>query len=381
MTNSNIETKIEKDELTGFRFVQRDVLIKDEVFEVEPIGYFKDALIRLKKNKASVISFYIICMIAFLAVLGPSFNQYGFNDQNVDRVNMPPRIPGLEKLGIANGKRLIENRRMDSLNDTEKYPEGCILEIKNEREVKGVKTVDVVVDFYKYKGMEDEYFWLGTDYLGRDLWTRLCRGARVSLMIALLSVATNIVFGVVYGAIAGYYGGKIDMIMMRIAEIISSFPQIVVVTMFIMFFGTGIFSIVMALVIRGWIPTARMIRSQFLRFKNREYVMASRTLGVSDKVLIFRHILPNSIGPIITRAMIAIPGAIFSESFLAYIGLGLQAPEPSIGVLLSEGQKTLLHFPYQTLAPALLISILMISFNLFSNGLRDAFDPTMRGQE
>lgn len=381
MINSNIETKIEKDELTGFRFVQRDVLIKDEVFEVEPIGYFKDALLRLKKNKASIISFYIICIIAFLAILGPSFNQYGFNDQNIERTNMPPRIPRLENIGIANGKRLIENRRLDSLKDTEKYPLDCILEIRNEREVRGVKTVDVVVDFYKYKGVEDEYFWIGTDYLGRDLWTRLCRGARVSLIIALLSVVTNIVFGVVYGAIAGYYGGRIDMVMMRIAEIISSFPQIVVVTMFIMFFGTGIFSIVMALVIRGWIPTARMIRSQFLRFKDREYVLASRTLGVSDKALIFRHILPNSIGPIITRAMIAIPGAIFSEAFLAYIGLGLQAPEPSIGVLLSEGQKTLLHFPYQTLAPALLISILMISFNLFSNGLRDAFDPTMRGQE
>ena len=133
----------------------------------------------------------------------------------------------------------------------------------------------------------------------------------------------------------------------------------------------------MALIIRGWISTARMIRSQFLRFKNREYVLAARTLGVKDTALIFRHILPNSIGPIITKAMIEVPGAIFAESFLAFIGL--QAPEPSIGVLLSEGQKVLLHYPYQTLFPALLISILMISFNLFSNGLRDAFDPTMRG--
>lgn len=194
-------------------------------------------------------------------------------------------------------------------------------------------------------------------------------------------MATNIVIGVIYGAIAGYYGGKVDMFMMRFAEIIDAFPQIVIITLFIMYFGTGLFSIIMALVIKGWVPTARMIRSQFLRFKNREYVLAARTLGVSDMSLIFRHILPNSIGPIITRAMIAIPGAIFSESFLAFIGLGLQAPEPSIGVLLSEGQKNLLHFPYQVLFPAILISVLMISFNLFSNGLRDAFDPTMRGQE
>jgi oligopeptide transport system permease protein len=151
--------------------------------------------------------------------------------------------------------------------------------------------------------------------------------------------------------------------------------------MFILLFGTGIISIILALTITGWIGTARLIRAQFYRFKGREYVLAARTLGVPDRTLIFRHILPNSIGPIITRAMISIPGAIFSEAFLAFIGLGLQAPKPSIGVLLSDGQKVLLQYPYQTLFPALLISLLMISFNLFSNGLRDALDPTQRGGE
>lgn len=380
MSKSNIKTEVEETKLTGFNLVQKDTIIKDEVFEVEPIGFLKDALLRLIRNKASVISFVMICLIGLLAIVGPSFNSYGFNDQDITKINLPPRIPGLEKMGIADGSRLLENRRVSSLDDTERYPAGSILEVSNKKEVRGVETVDVLVNYYAYQGV-DEYFWLGTDYLGRDMWTRLCRGARVSLMIALLAVGVNMVFGVIYGSIAGYYGGRLDMIMMRIAEIINAFPQIVVVTMFIMFFGTGIFSIIMALVIRGWIPTARMIRSQFLRFKDREYVLSARTLGVPDKTLIFRHILPNSIGPIITRTMIAIPGAIFQESFLAYIGLGLQAPEPSIGVLLSEGQKTLLHLPHQTLAPAVLISVLMISFNLFSNGLRDAFDPTMRGQE
>ena len=124
-----------------------------------------------------------------------------------------------------------------------------------------------------------------------------------------------------------------------------------------------------------------MVRAQFYRFKGREYVLAARTLGVPDMLLIFRHILPNSIGPIITSSMIAIPSAIFSESFLAYIGLGLQAPEPSLGVMLSRGQKVLLYFPSQLVFPAIVISLLMISFNLFGNGLRDAFDPTLRGAE
>ena len=376
IADQNNMPKIPKEK---FVFVQQGTAIKDENFETKPIGFFKDAMMRFCKNKASVSAMVINLFIIFLSIFGPSFNSYGFNDQDVNRINLPPRIPVLENIGIADGTRVLTNRRVDNLDDPEKYPEGSIVEILNRRTEKNVEMCDVKINYYVYTGYDDEYFWAGTDYLGRDLWTRLCRGSRVSLMIATLAVFANILIGIIYGAIAGYYGGKVDMVMMRICEIIGAFPQVVVATLFIMFFGTGIFSIVMALIIRGWISTARLIRAQFLRFKSREYVLAARTLGVRDRALIFRHILPNSIGPIITKAMIEVPNAIFSESFLAFIGLGLQAPEPSIGVLLSDGQKVLLHYPYQTLFPALLISILMISFNLFSNGLRDAFDPTMRG--
>ncbi len=364
-----------------FVFVHNDEKILDAKFETQPIGYLKDALIRLKRNKASVVAFYIICIIAFFSVFGPAMNSYGFNDQNVQHANMPPKIPVLENLGIADGTRLLSNKKATSLTDTSKFPEGSIVSVQNERLINGVEMVDVVVDYYKYVGAEGKYYWMGTDYLGRDQWTRLWRGSRVSLIIALLSVAVNTIMGIVYGAIAGYYGGSVDMVMMRITEIISAFPEVVVVTLFIMFFGTGMTSIIFALVIRGWVPVARMVRAQFFRFKEREYVLAAKTLGVKDSALIFKHILPNSMGPIITRMMIAVPSAIFTESFLAYIGLGLQAPEPSIGILLSNGQKVLLLYPYQTLFPAILISTLMICFNMFSNGLRDALNPTMRGQE
>lgn len=363
-----------------FAFVQQDT-IKDERLKTKPIGFFKDAMLRLAKNKASIAAFVIIILIIFLALVGPSFNDYGYNDQNIKHVNMPPKIPYLEKLGIANGTRILTNRQKGGLSDTTKYPEGSVLRVINEREIEGVTMVDVVVDYYKMVDAEDHYYWFGTDYLGRDLMTRLFRGTRISLAIAFISVLSNVAIGIVYGAIAGYYGGKVDMVMMRFVEILNALPQLVMVTMFIMLFGTGMASIILALVIRGWTATATLVRAQFYRFKGREYVLAARTIGVSDILLIFRHILPNSVGPIITRAMIAIPSAIFSESFLAFIGLGIQAPEPSIGVLLSDGQKTLLHFPYQTLFPAILISILMISFNMFSNGLRDALDPTKRGEE
>lgn len=346
----------------------------------EPIGYFKDSFRRLCQKRAAITALIIILIIVFMAILGPIMNPYGYNDQDATRANLPPRISWLAQFGIADGQTVLYNRRADSLNDTTKYPEGSVVRIVREYEVKGTKMVDVEVDAYKMAGVEDgKDFWMGTDYLGRDSWTRLWRGARVSLLIAIISVSVNICIGLVYGSIAGYYGGKLDLVMMRITEIITSFPQIIIATMLILLFGRGMASIVLALIVRGWVGTAKLIRGQFFRFKEREYVLAARTLGVGDRTLIFRHIMPNSIGPIITQAMIEIPSAIFVESFLAFIGLGLQAPEPSIGVLLSDAQKTLLTYPYQMVFPALLISVLMISFNLLGNGVRDAIDPTMRG--
>ena len=344
-------------------------------------GFFMDALFRLRKNKAAILAFFILCIIIFMAIFGPNMNEYTFSQQFSDYTNMPPRVPGLEKLGIFDGKSVVTNRRLDSLDDPEKFPEGCVLGYSNPHDVRGVTLVDVEVNYYKYIGAEDMYFWFGTDHLGRDVWTRLWRGARVSLIMAVTAVLADVVVGVIYGSIAGYYGGKVDFLMMRFCELLNAFPDVVICTMFIMVFGSGMFSMILALCVRGWVPTARMIRAQFLRFRDREYVMAAQTMGVPDRALIFRHILPNSIGPIITRTMVAIPSAIFVESFLAFIGLGLAPPEPSIGTILSAGQKVLMQYPHLTLFPALVISILMIAFNMFGNGLRDALDPTQRGHE
>ena len=355
--------------------------IMDEEMQTVSRGFFRDALFRLKKNKASVAAFWILCLMIVMAVFGPNMNEYTFRQQFPDFTNMPPRIPVLENFGIFDGSTMLKNRRLDSLENPEKFPEGCIIGYSNPHEIMGVTLVDVEVNYYKYIGADDTYFWFGTDNMGRDVWTRLWRGTRVSLIIAFAAVMTDVVIGVIYGAIAGYYGGKIDFFMMRFCEILNAFPRVVVCTLFIMLFGSGMLSMILALCVRGWVPTARMVRAQFLRFRGREYVMAAETMGVPDRALIFRHILPNSIGPIITRTMVAIPSAIFTESFLAFIGLGLAPPEPSIGTMLSAGQKVLLQYPHLTLFPALSISILMIAFNLFGNGLRDALDPTQRGQE
>ena len=376
-SSDEAEYKIDK---TEFEFVQLKEDIADETFQDKAIGFFKDAMMRFCRSKVSIIAFIGIIVILCMAIVMPMTSRWGYNDQDLNRINLPHKMPVLENVGILDGTRWLTKRRVDSLNDTTRYPEGCILKVINHRNVQGVEMCDIKVDYYKYSGLEDgTYFWMGTDYLGRDLWVRMWRGARVSLAIAFISVICNVFIGIVYGSIAGYYGGKVDMIMMRLTEIIGSFPEIVVVTLFILFFGTGILSIILCLVVQNWIGTARMIRSQFYRYKGSEYVLAARTLGVKDMALIFRHILPNSIGPIITRAMIAIPGAIFTESFLAYIGLGIRAPESSIGVLLSQGQKVMQQYPNQVFFPAIVISILMIAFNMLSNGLRDAFDPTQRG--
>ena len=366
---------------SDFQMIQSEE-IHDEKFQTKPIGFFKDAMIRLSKSAVAVISFTIIVIIILSSLIVPNITGYGYREQNIAAKDLPPRIPLLEDIGIADGTRVLKNRKKEALSDPKRYPEGSVLEIVREFEAKGVAMVDVKVDAYVYAGVSaDEYHWFGTDYLGRDLCTRLFKGARVSLLIAFVSVVTNVIIGVIYGAISGYYGGKVDIVMTHFAEVLDGLPYVVVTILFMLLLGAGITSLILAMCVTGWIGTSRLIRAQFFRFKEREYVLAARTLGVGDIALIFRHILPNCVGPLITRAMIAIPGAIFSESFLAYIGLGIAPPEPSIGILLSDGQNVLLQYPYQTFFPAVLISLLMIAFNMFANGLRDALDPTKRGEE
>ena len=366
---------------SDFQMIQSEE-IHDEKFQTKPIGFFKDAMIRLSKSAVAVTSFTIIVIIILSSLIVPNITGYGYREQNIAAKDLPPRIPLLEDIGIADGTRVLKNRKKEALSDPKRYPEGSVLEIVREFEAKGVAMVDVKVDAYVYAGVSaDEYHWFGTDYLGRDLCTRLFKGARVSLLIAFVSVVTNVIIGVIYGAISGYYGGKVDIVMTHFAEVLDGLPYVVVTILFMLLLGAGITSLILAMCVTGWIGTSRLIRAQFFRFKEREYVLAARTLGVGDIALIFRHTLPNCVGPLITRAMIAIPGAIFSESFLAYIGLGIAPPEPSIGILLSDGQNVLLQYPYQTFFPAVLISLLMIAFNMFANGLRDALDPTKRGEE
>ena len=243
-------------------------------------------------------------------------------------------------------------------------------------------------NYYQYLyGTTPDYL-LGTDSQGYDLAVRMAGGIRLSLILAVCVSLVNFIIGAIYGAIEGYYGGVIDLTMERITDILSGVPFIVVATLFqIHLANTGkvgpFGSLIFAFVLTGWIGTASRVRSQFYRFKNQEYILAARTLGARDARIIWKHIFPNTLGTIITSSVLVIPGVIFSESMLSYLGivsLG-DASGTSLGTLLSEASSIWTDYPHLMIAPALVISLLMICFNLFGNGLRDAFNPSLRGVE
>lgn len=234
---------------------------------------------------------------------------------------------------------------------------------------------------YKYLGYTHmPRFLFGTDINGFDMFTKALNCLKTSLLVAIISSAVCLAIGLIWGAISGYYGGTVDIVMERITDIISGVPWIVMMTLIILLLGNNIVTFAFALVMTGWIGTASLTRTQFYRFKGREYVLASRTLGARDGRLIFKHILPNALGTIVTSSVLMIPSCIFSEATISYLGLGLAGVD-SFGVLMSDNQIYLSSHPTLVILPAIIISLLMISFNLFGNGLRDALNPSLKGED
>lgn len=241
-------------------------------------------------------------------------------------------------------------------------------------------------EYFVYKYGFEPCFMFGSNANGWDIFTRLASGARFSLLFALLVSAINLFIGAIYGAIEGYYGGKTDLIMERISDILASIPSMVVTVLFNLHLSAKVGTVpalLYAFIMTGWIGMASRTRMQFYRFKNQEYVLAARTLGARDRRIMFKHIFPNSLGTLITGSVLVIPGVIYSETSLTYLGIiNLDSPtRSSVGAMLSAGQGMFTKYPHLVLFPAVFIGLLMISFNLFGNGLRDAFNPSLRGTE
>lgn len=276
--------------------------------------YWQDAWRRLKQNKLAMAGLVVISLIALLALIGPLFSPYSYSDQVLADANLPPSAA----------------------------------------------------------------HWFGTDNLGRDLFTRILYGARISLSIGVVASLINLSIGVIYGGAAGYFGGRTGAVMMRIVDILYGIPLLLYVILLMVVLKPGLTNIFIALGLVYWLRMAQIVRGQVLSLREQEYVLAARLIGAGSGRIILRHLVPNAMGPIIVTLTLSIPEAIFTEAFLSFIGLGVSAPMASWGVLASESVAGLRSYPYQLLFPALAISFTMLSFNFLGDGLRDALDPRMR---
>ncbi len=295
-------------------------------------GLWSDAFGRLRKNRLALLGLVLVLALAVIAVLGPIIAPYPYADQDIKAI-------------LANGGKPIQPGNPAHI--------------------------------------------LGTDQLGRDLLSRLLDGARISTTVAIVVQVVVLVIGVPMGAIAGWFGGRWDTILMRITDVIYAFPDLLFIILLSVafretFFGQaldGLLLVFVAIGLTSWVTVARLVRGQLLSLKETEYVEAARAIGVSDWNIVTRHLLPNGISPVIVAVTLGIPGAILAEATLAYIGVGVQAPRASWGSLIAEGQKYIRQDPHLVLFPAIAIAVALISFTFLGDGLRDALDPKLKGKQ
>ncbi|MFP4177305.1 MAG: ABC transporter permease [Acholeplasmataceae bacterium] len=390
------------------------------------LTYWQDVWRRLRKNRLAIVGLISVVLVVLFAFIGPLLSPYSYDKQFRDYKNVPPR---LEIYRLDDDLYVFVSGMLDLIHVSE---DGHILGRFTDREDdlidrtytyhlyddEGNDIATVTVDFsYQtdptkadenleysliYEGEEykeshdtvwNRTFWFGTDLNGRDLLARVMYGARVSLIIAFFAAIINFFIGVVYGSISGFFGRNADLVMMRIVDIINSIPLLLYVILLMVvlkdswfevnvldrIFGPGgLGTIILTLISVYWVVMARLVRGQILGLKEQEYVLAARSMGVSNRKIITKHLIPNTLGPIIVSLAMMIPAAVFTEAFLSFIGLGISAPRASLGSLASDGAQFMQTYPYQLLIPSLIIAFMMLAFNFLGDGLRDALDPRLR---
>ena len=354
-----------------------------------------DVWFRFRHKPTAIAGFVLIVVLALFALVGPLFTAYDYAQQNLEVVNVPPvmkvyRAPDGSYMYITTALKVVSVSQDGQL--------GGQLKRVREEDAKSMTIYDVngsevalyyggstyvmadesTGNIYPSRLVWNKSYILGTDSLGRDILTRLMYGTRISLMVALMATLVNMVIGILYGGIAGYVGGTVDMVMMRIVDIISTIPLTLYVILIMQVLGSGLQSIIVALGSVYWVDMARVVRGQILSLKQQEFVVAAKTIGSSSRTILFDHLIPNALGSILVTMTMLIPSAIFMEAFLGYLGIGLQPPLASLGTMCNDASANLRTSPHELLIPALMICAIMFAFNFVGDGLRDALDPKLK---
>jgi oligopeptide transport system permease protein len=361
---------------------------RETIYRVER-SFIGDVWSRFWRRPTAIAGLVLIVLLIIFAAAGPLFSPYRYGDQNLSFVNMPPCF----KAYVYGGRYfyITQNLKLIEVSGGG----GLIASLKALRDEAGKKVTvfdigggELSIDYSRRPPVltdggeplgEMKFFWnksyfLGTDNLGRDLLTRLMYGARISLVVAFVAAFVNLVIGILFGGISGLIGGALDLVMMRIVDIIATIPLTLYVILIMVFLNSGFLSIIIALSSVYWVNMARIVRGQILSLKEQEFVLAARTIGTSTGDILIRHLIPNAIGPIIVTATMLIPTAIFVEAFMSFIGLGVSAPMASWGTMCNDAIETFRVSPYQLFFPSLAICAAMFAFNFVGDGLRDALD-------
>lgn len=371
------------------------------------LTYWKDVWNRFKGNKMALLGLVLLLVIVLTVIIGPMTTTITYSDQKLEYGNITPM---LELLDIGDGDYIFVHKEFKLIQVSEKGDILGIPEMTENDMMNRVKSFDVngkkVTIDYKKAAQKDlpkgalnydltvngepidasktiskwnKTYLLGTDKLGRDVWIRVLYGGRTSLMVGVVAAFFNAIIGVFYGGVAGYYGGRVDNVMMRIVDFINSIPLMLIVILIGVFVNnTGATTIILTIGLVYWVSMARQVRGQVMSLKEQEFVLAARTLGASSKRIITRHMIPNALGPIVVSMMMSIPSAMFTEAFLSFVGLGVSAPKASWGTLANDALGGIRSFPYLLIAPSVAIALTMFALNFVGDGLRDALDPQQR---